>query len=152
MTLKVFFLVLFGILQSYHIHCHSSESDNNNYPWVVKPECQAPRATFDPKTLRSIIPRHNKLTSPPIKYLQDFASTPSWSQAKEDHAIYHRFFSDKKFIENGFFLEIGGLDGATFSNTFLFEQVLGWKGSYSSKAYNYFLSMIIFLPRYADRR
>ena len=117
MTSVVHFLILVGILQQFfhQIHCHSSENDNN-YPWVVKPECQVPRATFDPKTLRSITPHHNQLTSPPIKYLQDFASTASWAQAQEDHSIYHRFFSDKKLIENGFFVEIGGLDGATFSN------------------------------------
>jgi hypothetical protein len=123
-------LLLFGFsfLQQFFFFCNGAESDNN-YPWVLKPECHTPRATFDPKQLQPIIPQHNQLTSAPIKYLQDFASTPSWSQAREDHAIYHRFFSDKIFIENGFFLEIGGLDGVTFSNTFLFEQALGWKGS-----------------------
>lgn len=105
----------------------SSEKDDN-YPWIQKLECHAPRKTFDPKSLSLLIPQHNQLTAKPIPYLSGFSSNPSWSQVGEDHAVYNRFFSDKKFVGNGFFLEIGGLDGATFSNTFLFEQALGWKG------------------------
>lgn len=105
-----------------------ASSEDSNYPWLLNPLCLPPRATFDPSTLKELIPQHNQLTSAPIPWLADFLKIKSWSQAGEDHAIYRRFFSDKKFVEKGFFLEIGGLDGATFSNTFLFEQSLGWNG------------------------
>jgi FkbM family methyltransferase len=47
------------------------------------------------------------------------------SQLGQD-SIARQFF-DKKGITNGFFLDVGALDGKNFSNTYIFE-TLGWHG------------------------
>ncbi|XP_076082327.1 uncharacterized protein LOC143053412 [Mytilus galloprovincialis] len=48
----------------------------------------------------------------------------SWSQYGQDQ------FLDKLFDQkqNGFFLEIGGYDGESFSNTLFFEKIRNWNG------------------------
>merc|ERR1719316_110257 len=46
----------------------------------------------------------------------------------EDTIIYRRFFQNTGKERNGVFLEAGGFDGLTFSNTLLFEQCLDWEG------------------------
>ena len=53
-----------------------------------------------------------------------------FGQGNEDCKIYKRFFSAPRWKGEGagFFVEMGGLDGITFSNSFLFEHCLGWTG------------------------
>ncbi|VDI38608.1 Hypothetical predicted protein [Mytilus galloprovincialis] len=48
----------------------------------------------------------------------------SWSQYGQDQFIDNLL--NKK--ENGFFVEIGGYDGESFSNTLYFEKIRGWNG------------------------
>jgi len=48
-----------------------------------------------------------------------------YSQCGEDKMIYERYFKDKK---NGFFIELGAVDGLEFTNTKFFEDTLEWKG------------------------
>lgn len=74
-------------------------------------------------------------------------SSVNFGQNLEDAIIFHRFFSGgsplahlsklngvnggamgAKGVERGIFLEMGALDGITFSNTLMFEQCLGWNG------------------------
>ena len=50
----------------------------------------------------------------------------SKSQHGEDKVLHERFFKD--YASPGVFLEIGALDGVTYSNTFSFEHALGWRG------------------------
>lgn len=71
----------------------------------------------------------------------------NFGQNLEDAIIYYRFFSGASPLANlgkrngvhggeasagnqrtGIFLEMGALDGITFSNTLMFEQCLGWDG------------------------
>ena len=47
------------------------------------------------------------------------------SQIKQDEYISKFIFNNCK---NGFFVEIGALNGITLSNTYYFEKELGWKG------------------------
>lgn len=65
-----------------------------------------------------------------IKHLPPMGSNDvrgmSKSQCKEDVILYEEVFS--KDNEPGVFLEIGALDGHRFSNTFLYEHGLGWRG------------------------
>jgi FkbM family methyltransferase len=49
-------------------------------------------------------------------------------QNSEDLIIYRRFFQSEKYIGNGYFVEMGALNGITFSNSLMFEYCLGWKG------------------------
>ena len=49
-------------------------------------------------------------------------------QFNEDCKIWKRFFMERERRETGFFVEIGGFNGETFSNSLLFEQCLGWQG------------------------
>lgn len=51
----------------------------------------------------------------------------SHSQSGEDIAIFNRYFS-KPLRCNGTFVELGALNGVRFSNTLLFEKMLGWNG------------------------
>lgn len=47
------------------------------------------------------------------------------SQFGEDRVILPTFFRN---FTNGFFVELGAMDGSTFSNTRVFQKHLGWKG------------------------
>jgi FkbM family methyltransferase len=99
-------------------------------PWATKQECHKPRPTFDPKTQFKNYDIHNGLgDAGPLEYMNcDFSHKNHWGQNAEDAVIYKRFFKDEHFMGNGFFLEMGGLDGWKFSNTFNFEHCLGWNG------------------------
>lgn len=48
-----------------------------------------------------------------------------YAQSGEDREMYERFFVGKR---NLFFVEMGGLDGVTFSNTLFYEKFLDWRG------------------------
>ena len=48
-----------------------------------------------------------------------------YSQCGEDKHVYEKYF---KYKRNGVFLELGALDGQTYSNTKFFEETLGWSG------------------------
>ena len=50
------------------------------------------------------------------------------SQFNEDVKIYKRFFSNAKYFGKGVFVEMGGQNGVTFSNTLIYEYCLGWSG------------------------
>ena len=49
------------------------------------------------------------------------------SQSEEDRALYQRYFS-KPDVFGGVYLEIGALDGVSYSNTKFFEDHLKWSG------------------------
>lgn len=47
-----------------------------------------------------------------------------YSQQHEDKILYEKYLN----YRNGFFIEIGAMDGVTFSNSKFFEEDLGWTG------------------------
>lgn len=47
-----------------------------------------------------------------------------FSQQKEDEILYHKYLN----YRNGIFIELGAMDGITYSNTLFFEKELGWNG------------------------
>lgn len=47
-----------------------------------------------------------------------------YSQQGEDRFLYENYLNYRE----GFFIELGAMDGITFSNTLFFESTLGWKG------------------------
>ena len=52
-------------------------------------------------------------------------------QGGEDHYVFQRYFSfegQEPILRNGTYVELGALDGTTFSNTRFFEDNLGWGG------------------------
>lgn len=49
-----------------------------------------------------------------------------YGQFGQDKRVYELFF--KNYSKPGVFVEVGASDGITFSNTFFFENTLGWKG------------------------
>lgn len=49
----------------------------------------------------------------------------SWSQCGEEDEVIRRYFSSTR---NGTFVELGALDGATYSNTKRLEDEFGWTG------------------------
>lgn len=49
------------------------------------------------------------------------------SQCNEDQYLYENYFKDDE-TQNGFFIELGAMDGVTYSNTLFFERTLGWTG------------------------
>ena len=57
--------------------------------------------------------------------LKGLLNSCSRSQSKEDLFAVDHFFGSKKA---GTFIELGALDGVTFSNTYLFEKCLNWNG------------------------
>jgi FkbM family methyltransferase len=48
-----------------------------------------------------------------------------YSQCGEDRIVYEKYFTNTR---NGVFLELGALDGVTYSNTKFFEDTLEWSG------------------------
>jgi FkbM family methyltransferase len=50
------------------------------------------------------------------------------SQRREDRWLYEHFFHDGVFSGPGTFLELGALDGIRYSNSYIFEKALQWKG------------------------
>ena len=48
-----------------------------------------------------------------------------YSQMAEDSVLYNLFF---KYHKNGTYLELGALDGVTYSNTLFLQETLGWHG------------------------
>ena len=62
-----------------------------------------------------------------LKY--PYNSSHGWlSQEGEDRWLYDHFFHAGIFSGPGTFLELGGLDGIKFSNTYIFEKALRWRG------------------------
>jgi len=47
-----------------------------------------------------------------------------FSQQKEDRILYEKYLN----YSNGFFIELGAMNGITFSNTLFFERNLNWSG------------------------
>lgn len=60
-----------------------------------------------------------------FNYLPLQENTSMKSQYKQDLLINTYFFNNKK---NGFFVDVGAHDGIRFSNSYFFEQTLGWQG------------------------
>lgn len=54
-----------------------------------------------------------------------FVTAEYHSQAEQDRYLNEHFFHGKR---NGVFLDIGAYDGITISNSYFFEEELGWKG------------------------
>jgi FkbM family methyltransferase len=48
-----------------------------------------------------------------------------YGQCGEDRIVFEKYFQNKR---NGIFLEMGALDGVTYSNTKFFEDSLNWSG------------------------
>ena len=52
---------------------------------------------------------------------------PWWhGQFEQDKFVYQTFFIDRN--DPGTYLDVGASDGVTFSNTYFFETLLGWRG------------------------
>jgi len=52
-----------------------------------------------------------------------------YSQWNEDRFVYETVFKSRiNSIQDGFFVEIGALDGISISNTMFYEKSLGWRG------------------------
>ena len=47
-----------------------------------------------------------------------------YSQQNEDRLLFEKYFN----YQNGFFIELGAMDGITYSNTLFYEKALNWKG------------------------
>lgn len=64
-----------------------------------------------------------------------------FSQNMEDYFLYRNFLNKK--INDGVYIELGAMDGITFSNTLFFEKFLGYKGLLIEPAYNQFSQLKI---------
>ena len=127
-----------GLVEKRHL-----EEGNNNvgenhepkhhfFPWVDIPQCRAPRKMYDPKMIISETNVRNR-NDPPLPYKNCNLDIKNhtfswWGQNYEDRIVYERFFQFQNFSRPPFFVEMGGLNGLTFSNTFVLEQCLGWHG------------------------
>ena len=50
------------------------------------------------------------------------------SQFWEDWFVFSEFFHHQRYIRNGTFVELGGYDGRSGSNSYFFDKTLGWRG------------------------
>jgi FkbM family methyltransferase len=55
-----------------------------------------------------------------------------YSQQKEDEILFQKYLN----YNNGFFIELGAMDGIQYSNTYFFELNLGWSGILIEPNYN----------------
>ena len=89
------------------------------YPWDTNPVCQAPRPP-----LGGMVGRHSR-TEPLMHQWNCPEGVLSHSQMLEDVRLNRRYFKGKR---DGFFVEMGAIDGLQFSNSLIYEQCFGWKG------------------------
>jgi len=112
--------------------CPTSSSSNINVyvpPWELKPQCHPLNRTaftppIDDRRGRQVLPY---MRCPDIN-ARRFGCH---GQGNEDCKIYKRFFRHEKWRRSnggGFFVEMGGYDGVSFSNSLIFEWCLGWNG------------------------
>ncbi|UJR13217.1 hypothetical protein I4U23_000239 [Adineta vaga] len=79
---------------------------------------------FDPRHLRHLHP--HIWTCPSSKFQ---SRSGYYSQSGEDIMLHKKIFKDKLSKDNpGIFVEIGALDGETYSNTLFFERMFDWRG------------------------
>lgn len=91
-------------------------------------------ALLAPFTYPQLYPECSRVTLPPPVESRAEMLELQRSQAGEDLLLYDEIFKDDHPLGGGgaggggAFLEIGALDGEKFSNTYLFEKALGWRG------------------------
>lgn len=51
-----------------------------------------------------------------------------YSQSQEDKTLYETYFKSYKLSGQKYYLEMGAMNGVTYSNTKFYEDTLGWKG------------------------
>lgn len=61
------------------------------------------------------------------------------SQSQEDKMFNEKYFKNKL---NGIYVELGALDGLTYSNTYFFENYLGWSGILIEGGYDNCMKLI----------
>lgn len=61
------------------------------------------------------------------------------SQSGEDKLFNNKYFKNKL---NGIYVELGALDGLMYSNTFFFENYLGWSGILIEGGYDNCINLI----------
>lgn len=66
-----------------------------------------------------------------------------YSQLGEDKILNEKYFNNKR---NGFFIELGAMDGVTYSNTLFFEQQLGWNGVLIEPQKSMYNSLVVNRP------
>lgn len=67
-----------------------------------------------------------------------------YGQCGEDQIVFEKYFHTKR---NGIFLEMGALDGVTYSNTKFFEDTLDWSGILIEPIPQYYEKCRIARPR-----
>ena len=80
---------------------------------------------------------------------------PCSSSRGEDAAVLHSFFTDfetREPLRDGTFLEIGGVNGLTESNTWIFESCMGWEGILVEGHHRFFSSLRRHRPRSLNLR
>jgi FkbM family methyltransferase len=80
---------------------------------------------------------------------------PCSSARGEDAAVLHSFFTDWETgepLRDGTFLEIGGVNGLTESNTWIFEVCMGWQGVLVEAHPRFFMSLRRNRPRSLNLR
>lgn len=80
---------------------------------------------------------------------------PCSSSRGEDAAVLHTFFTDRvtrQPLRGGTFLEIGGVNGLTESNTWIFESCAGWQGVLVEGHPKFFTSLRRHRPRSLNLR
>ena len=103
-----------------------------------------PRQTLSIKDFRRYPAKHRL----PVTF-------PCSSSRGEDAAVLHSFFTDHETgapLRDGTFLEIGGVNGLTESNTWIFEVCMGWQGVLVEGHPRFFSSLRRHRPRSLNLR
>ena len=80
--------------------------------------------SFDSRHLRHLHPQIWACPSPNFQGKSGY-----FSQSGEDKALEKMLFEDTRTKQNpGIFVELGALDGITYSNTLFFERMFDWRG------------------------
>lgn len=124
----VLFLVLQMILISFYVPLLQSSHGviQPTQPPPQKQVCQPQHFICPPSVLaKRNVMRHNKT----LVYQQLGGSDTFHSQFWEDWFLYTEFFHGERYwgLEHTF-IELGGYDGETGSNSYFFDKTLGWKG------------------------
>lgn len=140
------FLVVFITLKTHHLpqpHSHHrvstvslqlEEREERPHkfvePWTPSPTIKpTPQPTPPEEVLKEIVANPSLWKYSPFKsaFINDLPleKGPFYSQTKQDYMLYRGFFQK---TWNGTFVELGAVDGITFSNTKFFQDKMGWSG------------------------
>lgn len=110
------------IIRGLHHQKSSEKSGPVRKEKVIKAENEEEKTIFQQRTNK----KHFLPES--FNYHSSEVSSTRKSQGGQDNMLWDTIFKDRPYYKSGFFIEFGARNGISESNSYFFENSLGWKG------------------------